>query len=1556
MKQISIAILVLLASLAWADFVEIGTGTDTTPNNGPFYNYFENNRTQTLYLQSEMPGVCIITMLSFNIAQQTAVGFETLTDFTVKILPTSDASLTTGEFYDTSTATEVFYEPAHMLASSTGWVDIDINDYIYDGSSNLIIEVLWGDNGQYSPYNEYFKNYKTESAGTTRMLYGYADSETPPAYDGDAEAYSNMRFHYIPSVGYPGSPTDPSPAANAVNVALDADLSWTFGGDTEDFDLYFGTENPPTTMVITNQTAGATGSYDPGDLNYQTDYYWRVVCRNSNRNELMGPVWHFTTLFPPVDEDFETGDFTQHDWQFEGDANWQVTNSAAYSGVYSAQGGTLAASQTSVLTVQKEITDNGTITFWSKSDMGYSDHLTFYIDDVEMQDWTNDHPWEESVFDVTPGSRTFRWEYATGTYPSGDGCWIDYISFPPTTVYDNDLAARSITGPDDATAGDDVTYTIGVKNIGNLDQSAYTVKLFREGAEELASLDVTDPLAAGAEATHSLTWSIPEDEPGAFTFVYAEIVMAGDENLNNNTTSQHALQILPFGSQMLISEGFEGGATPGGWQTEIVTGDEEWIYQNGGHSGNPASAYTGSMNAHLYHGSSTAAVTQLITPEFNLGTANNGSLSFMHAQKAWGGDQDELNIYYRNAPGAAWTLLESFTEDTPDWTERIVSLPNPSPTYYVAFEGVAQYGYGVCIDDVEIVGQPIVYDNDLAAQVITGAAIANAGNSEPFDITVKNVGGLVQNSYTVKLKYSDGTELASLDVTTPLNPEDTVVHTLIWNIPSTQPAGEVSVYAEVEITGDENPGNNVTYNHYMQLFPPGILQVMVGNGTELNVRCPIGFNYLNSLTETLYFPDELGNQVGMINAISYFYNFAEAVTNREVTVWMGETLQTNLTDGWIPSTQLTQVFNGTLTFPEGEQQIDINLDSPFMYNGNNLVVMVHRPMDTTSFSDNNEFYVDETPDLLDRTRYERDDTMVLDPADPPDGYGFEKFPNTLFTFFMGEMGELEGYVYDDQNVAMPDAQVTIDDLNIMTVTDDQGFYHIGNVLVGNHQVTAEKFGYTSQTQQVEILEGQVASLNFTLASLGEFSVYGYAVGSDAPTVGLEGAEVALTGFAGYNTTTDNTGYFEFPAVYGQADYTVTISFDGYDNYVADFQMGSASMDLGTCILNEYAVPPGNIVAEQNDQQTEVELTWSAPGSGGGEFRCDDGTQVGHIGFSSTPQNGVFGAVHHNNALVQEIQWMLVSDYANHSTVNLFVFGLDADGNPDQTNILFQETGVPNVDDEWNTYLLDTPLSAPMGFLVGLSTPGLYTSIGLDDGVDDPWTFQSDTQMSIEDYTNANDDWTDIGDFGMQKNMMIRAYGVNFGNLDSTLRGTRSQQVHAMPLTRSFESYKIYRFLENNSWNPDEWDVVATDVTDTLYTDLSWGQVANGIYQYAIASIHTNGVESQPAFSNTLEKTMAGAPGTVLPVRTELVGNYPNPFNPSTDIVYALKEAGLVKLSIYNTRGQKVCTLVHQVQDAGSFTHSWNGTDDSGKAVSSGIYFYRLQADGVTQTRKMMLMK
>nr|MBP7564045.1 T9SS type A sorting domain-containing protein [Candidatus Cloacimonadota bacterium] len=93
----------------------------------------------------------------------------------------------------------------------------------------------------------------------------------------------------------------------------------------------------------------------------------------------------------------------------------------------------------------------------------------------------------------------------------------------------------------------------------------------------------------------------------------------------------------------------------------------------------------------------------------------------------------------------------------------------------------------------------------------------------------------------------------------------------------------------------------------------------------------------------------------------------------------------------------------------------------------------------------------------------------------------------------------------------------------------------------------------------------------------------------------------------------------------------------------------------------------------------------------------------------------------------------------------------------------------------------------------------------------------------------------------------------------------------------------------------------------------------------------------------------------LPVMT-LSQNYPNPFNPSTKICYTLKNAGQTELSIYNIKGQKVATLVNTEMRAGNHEVIWNGTDEHGKNVSSGVYFYRLSAEGKHITKKMILMK
>ncbi len=85
-------------------------------------------------------------------------------------------------------------------------------------------------------------------------------------------------------------------------------------------------------------------------------------------------------------------------------------------------------------------------------------------------------------------------------------------------------------------------------------------------------------------------------------------------------------------------------------------------------------------------------------------------------------------------------------------------------------------------------------------------------------------------------------------------------------------------------------------------------------------------------------------------------------------------------------------------------------------------------------------------------------------------------------------------------------------------------------------------------------------------------------------------------------------------------------------------------------------------------------------------------------------------------------------------------------------------------------------------------------------------------------------------------------------------------------------------------------------------------------------------------------------------------NMPNPFNPSTTIGYQLPEAGHVSLVVYNLLGQEVRKLVDESMDAGYYSLVWDGMDDLGRQVASGIYMYRMQASTFSETRRMMLLK
>jgi flagellar hook assembly protein FlgD len=103
-------------------------------------------------------------------------------------------------------------------------------------------------------------------------------------------------------------------------------------------------------------------------------------------------------------------------------------------------------------------------------------------------------------------------------------------------------------------------------------------------------------------------------------------------------------------------------------------------------------------------------------------------------------------------------------------------------------------------------------------------------------------------------------------------------------------------------------------------------------------------------------------------------------------------------------------------------------------------------------------------------------------------------------------------------------------------------------------------------------------------------------------------------------------------------------------------------------------------------------------------------------------------------------------------------------------------------------------------------------------------------------------------------------------------------------------------------------------------------------------------------------TATDVAGGVLPGRFALEQNSPNPFNPMTQIKYAIPRASDVRLSVYNASGEKVRTLVDGYEAAGFKAVTWDGMNDAGKPVTSGVYMYRLNAGDFDQSHKMVLVK
>ena len=163
----------------------------------------------------------------------------------------------------------------------------------------------------------------------------------------------------------------------------------------------------------------------------------------------------------------------------------------------------------------------------------------------------------------------------------------------------------------------------------------------------------------------------------------------------------------------------------------------------------------------------------------------------------------------------------------------------------------------------------------------------------------------------------------------------------------------------------------------------------------------------------------------------------------------------------------------------------------------------------------------------------------------------------------------------------------------------------------------------------------------------------------------------------------------------------------------------------------------------------------------------------------------------------------------------------------------------------------------------------------------------------------------------------------------------------------FQYHRVYR-----GSSPDFVPTVANFVHETAssaWTDPTanpWG------HHYKVTTLDHAGNESEAASPTEMTGVLDGT----VPTRTALLGAVPNPFNPSTRLSFEMGETDHAQLKVYDAAGRLVATLVDEIRDAGQHAVVWDGRDALGRMSSAGVYLYRLEVGGYSESKRIVLIK
>ncbi|MDY0151657.1 MAG: carboxypeptidase regulatory-like domain-containing protein [Candidatus Cloacimonas sp.] len=798
---------------------------------------------------------------------------------------------------------------------------------------------------------------------------------------------------------------------------------------------------------------------------------------------------------------------------------------------------------------------------------------------------------------------------------------------------------------------------------------------------------------------------------------------------------------------------------------------------------------------------------------------------------------------------------------------------------------------------------------DLNALSITGPTTPNVNSPVNYTVSVKNYSNTTITNYTVKLMKTGGVELASVPGTA-INNQQTLQFTLPWT-PTV--VGETQVYGKVEMTGDQNPANNETTMFTVVVMEAGLLVAEIGTGTTTNTNtgapAPYGTFYKAFRQQLLYTAADFyaaGAAPGLISALAF--NVQDLLTCSPMpnyTIRIKNTTQEALTTTF-EAGEYTTVWHSDMFMPTTAWNLH-NFTAPFLWDGSsNLLVDITTDLIAGTYTYNAmAFY---TP-----TAYNSSLRFQSDTANGSTGTtGTTAMNRSNIRFFLtvADMGSLNGVVTAGA-APLADAEIVVTGTVFHTTTAANGSYSFPFVPVGAQTVSATKHGYNVVTNNVTIVEDQATTSNFTLALLPQVTVTGKIVGSDAPTVGIAGATIALSGYEPYTATTNATGNFTITGVFASQTYNFTANATGYAAASGTVVVGTTNVNMPNIIVIEMSFPPHSVVATEAANFSNVALTWQAPNPGavgitegfeGATFPPTDWTQVitdtgaatlgvlptwcqaGSIALDPVvaPHGGAYQAAMWWSYSHQD-EWLKTPQFTcpPAATMNFWSYVFFGSTNSDHYyvqvstdnganwTILWDATAQTGGQNEY-TAPISVDLAAYAGQPIKLALHA--EDPPTNDGMWYVW-FVDDIQIG-----------SPAGVLKFNADQLSRASQadikapVSFVSLPASRALVSNPKLVEPTLTvadncgeRTMLGYKVWRLLAANQANEALWtSLTPTAITPTTYTDNTWAPLPSGVYKYAVKSIYTNDVASAPAFSNQIDKGMMGTlTGTVTEFGTNL---------------------------------------------------------------------------------------